>query len=107
MDMKMIRAMFILLTLMQTMSATVYGGDTATVGISCIIPTIPGVNAPFSDGQMLNQKNQAIPEEKINPQGQESQKETSPLLQEDSQAGETQNEEGKTQLVLVRTFYSR
>ena len=32
-------------------SNSVFGGDTATIGVSCSIPAVPGINAPIlTDG---------------------------------------------------------
>ena len=103
-----IRIMFIALTLMQSMINTVYGGDSASVRVSCIIPSIPGVNAPLLDTLSTQQETQPLTEEKETQVIQEETQEKKPgWLQQTTQVAAVEKESGKTQLVAINTFYSR
>ncbi len=103
MDMRIIRILFIALTLLQTAIDTVYGGSSQTIGVSCIIPAIPGVNAPLNEVQ---KETQAISEEGAKVNEGENQERSSTLIVQDTQVA-TQNADGSMQLATVKTFYSR
>lgn len=103
-----IRIIFIALTLMQSMIDTVYGGDSASVRVSCIIPSIPGVNAPLIDTLLPQEQTQPLQDEKETQLLQEGNQEEKPgWIEQTTQVAEVKKEAGKTQIVAINTFYSR
>lgn len=107
MDIRIIRVIFIAFTLIQTMMNTVYGGDSATLTVSCVIPAIPGVNAPLVEGQTVEKNIPAPTNEQIQPPEQNTQEPAPTMVQEDTRIAANTKQETDGQIVLVRTFYSR
>ncbi len=81
-------------------------GNTQTIGISCVIPAIPGVNAMLDEKQALQESKSALAEKNVQPK-EENQQEQSTLITEDTQGLRLTGQEKAPQLVWVKTFYSR
>jgi hypothetical protein len=86
---------------------TIYGGSSQTIGVSCIIPAIPGVNTPLNDEQQsTREKTEVVKEEDVMVNKGEDREETSTLIEENSQIV-VHNANDSTQLAAVKTFYSK
>jgi len=78
-------------------------GDSRTIGVSCTIPAIPGVNAPA----LVEEKTVNVNLEALSPQPTVEQDELAPAtIQQDSEKQATSTN-GKTSLLMVKTLYSR
>lgn len=94
-----------LLLLLLVQATALAEGNTQTVGVSCVIPAIPGVNAPPSEKQLI--KERAVLKEMDMPARQDNQQEPSSIIAEDTQESKTTGQEGDSVLVLVKTIYNR
>ena len=78
-------------------------GSSHTIAISCVIPAIPGVNAPLIEGETQNiissQTETKAKAEETKPQMPE-------MIQESASQAQTNNS-GEKALVVVKTLYSR
>lgn len=100
------KVMFWALLLILLVQATALAeGNTQTIGVSCVIPAIPGVNAPPNEKQLI--KEQAVLKEKDMPVRQDNQQEPSSVIAEDTQESRTVEQEEDSALVLVKTIYNR
>ena len=77
-----------------------------TIGVSCVIPAIPGVNAPLDEKQTPEKQKSVVREQESRPQ-QENQQESSSAISEDTQEPRATEQAETPQLVPVKTFYSR
>lgn len=87
-------------------AAALAEGNTQTMGVSCFIPAIPGVNVPLDEKQAPGQQKPVVREQIIPPQ-QENQEEPSYAIAEDTQEVRAAEQAETPQLVRVKTFYSR
>ena len=90
-----------ILTIFLTLSNTAFCGETYSLSISCVIPEIPGVNAP------LIEENARI-NASVNPDYQEEKTEQQGLamIQQDAQVEKNIGNKDNS-LLLVKTIYSR
>lgn len=87
-------------------AAALADGNTQTMGISCFIPAIPGLNAPLDEEQAPREEKPAVSGQNIQPQ-EEKQEEPSYAIAEDTQEVRASEQAETPQLVQVKTFYSR
>ena len=77
--------------------------DSFSVSVSCIIPAVPGVNAPLIEEKTISKDNSNVAPKEADIQ--EGNKIESPsVIQEEK---EIQLAQGKTAYVIVQTLYSR
>ncbi len=88
----------LLVTILIITSGLVYAGDSQTIGISCTIPLIPGVNAPLNTAEVP-----AIVEEDISFQAEAAAEETA---NEDEQLQIVEKQKGSENLELY-TYYQK
>lgn len=100
---KVLLAVLLLVLLVQARALA--DGNTQTVGVTCFIPAIPGVNAPPDEKQLI--KEQAVQEEKDMPAKQNNQQEPSTIIAEDTQEARAEEQDGISVLALVKTIYNR
>lgn len=77
-----------------------------TIGVSCVIPALPGVNAPLDEKQTPEKQKSVLKEQKSRPE-QENQQELSSAITEDTQELRANEQTETPQLVLVKTSYNR
>lgn len=95
----------ILLLVLLAQARALADGNTQTIGVSCIIPAIPGVNAAPDEKQLI--KEQAVLEERDMPAQQNSQQEPSTIIAEDTQEARAEDQDEISVLALVKTIYNR
>lgn len=96
----------ILVILILSMTINALAGDSVSLTMSCTIPAVPGLNAPFIEKETTKIQPPVSPviEQQIMPL--EAQPETPAMIQEDGQSTK-ENPEETAQIVMVKTFYSR
>lgn len=96
---------WVLLLLLSVQATALADGNTQSVGVSCVIPAIPGVNAPPNEKQLI--KEQPVLKEKDMPARQDNQQEPSSIIAEDTQESKTVEQKEDSVLILVKTIYNR
>jgi len=107
--MKPLNYQFILMIIGAVMSLEIPAfaeGTARTIGVSCVIPAIPGVNAPLDEKQTPEKQKSVVREQKSQPQ-QENQQEPSSAITEDTRELRTTEQAETPQLMPVKTSYSR
>jgi hypothetical protein len=90
------------LAILLSLSVAAQAESSFSVPISCIIPAVPGVNAPLNEGEAQpTGQNAGITES-----GSQEEKSIPTMIQEDS-AGETVLVKGETTSIIIQTIYPR
>ncbi|TAN59282.1 hypothetical protein EPN16_07640 [bacterium] len=95
-----------LLPILLVQTITFAQSNAQTLGVSCTIPAIPGVNAAPDEKQLIEEQKPAPREMDITIQ-RENQQEASYVITEDAQEAKTTEQGENSVLVLVKTIYNR
>jgi hypothetical protein len=83
-----------------------FAGDRVDIAVSCTIPVIPGVNAPYLEQQVVLADTTPRPSDNASSLQEDQQGQSSPLIEEETKDKDVTNE-GEKEMVLVKTFYVR
>ena len=95
-----------LLPILLVQTITFAQGNTQTLGVSCTIPAIPGVNVAPDEKQLVGERKPLLRETAIAIQ-QENQQGPSYVISEETQEAKTAEQKEAPVIVLVKTIYSR
>ena len=76
----MIKRLFILLIVSILMHSSVYAGNTAVIRVACIIPVLPGVNAPDKSQQETTQEETRTEDQDLDMQTEEKEEENTRII---------------------------
>jgi hypothetical protein len=81
-----------------------YAENKVSLTVSCTVPAIPGVNAPFLEQQIAIADPHPRRIEDSQSLEQNQQEQSAPVIKEETKG---QNQDSEGELVLVKTFYVR
>jgi hypothetical protein len=89
-------------------TVNILADDSVAIAVSCTVPSIPGLNAPFLENAASRQSVVLDNNKQLTDSGSSSQQTVLSYIEEEEQGQETEiNSKGEGEIILVRTFYAR
>jgi len=87
-------------------TVNILAGDSVSISVSCTVPSIPGLNAPFLENTTSRQTAVLADKNQLTDKRMTGQQPVVETIEEEDQEKEI-NSQGQEKIVLVKTFYAR